>query len=114
MKKVLLILAFAGAHAFADTSSFVGSLDSSDPNSFALFPVTLAAAGALHIQTWGYGGGINAAGTMIAGGGFDPYVSLFAGIGDSATSSCAMLTYPERRRASTSHDKLPFQGHRHK
>ncbi len=43
------------------------------------------------IQSWGYGGsagapgGTNAAGTAIAGGGFDPYVSLFSGTGSTAT-----------------------------
>jgi len=85
MKKLFLLFAIIGFQAYADTVSYVGSLDPSDPNSVALFSVTLAAPSGLNIQTWGYGGGINAAGDAIAAGGFDPYVSLFAGSGDSAT-----------------------------
>ncbi len=85
MKKLLILCVLAGLHAHADSVSYVGSLDPADPNSVALFSVTLVAPSDLNIQTWGYGGGINAAGDTIAEGGFDPYVSLFAGDGDSAT-----------------------------
>ena len=37
------------------------------------------------MQTWSFGGGTNAAGQVIAAGGFDAYVSLFAGWGGGAS-----------------------------
>ena len=36
--------------------------------------VTLSTTGAITLQTYGFGGGVNAAGTTIAAGGFDPFV----------------------------------------
>jgi hypothetical protein len=36
------------------------------------------------LRTYSYAGGINAAGTVIPGGGFDPILALFQGLGPSA------------------------------
>ena len=36
------------------------------------------------LQTYGFGGGVNGAGTVIAAGGFDPFVGFFSGTGDGA------------------------------
>jgi hypothetical protein len=80
-----LTVLLAASHTAASTISYTGSLDPDDPNSFALFQVTLASTSDLDIQTWSYGGGTNAAGQVIPAGGFAPYVSLFAGFGDGAT-----------------------------
>jgi hypothetical protein len=77
--------------ASASTLSFTGNLDPTNPNDVFLTSFTLSVAGDVHIQSWGYGGtsgapgGTNAAGTVIAAGGFDSYVSLFLGSGPSAT-----------------------------
>ncbi len=71
--------------AHADGFSYVGSLAPDDPNDVFLASFTLPAPSAVSIQTWSFGGGTNAAGTVIAAGGFDPYVSLFKGSGASAT-----------------------------
>lgn len=77
--------------AHAATTSLVGQLDPNNAQDVVLHPFTLSAPGVVTIQSWGYGGsalapgGVNAAGTAIAGGGFDPYVSLFAGTGAAAT-----------------------------
>jgi hypothetical protein len=46
--------------------------------------VTLTSAGTLDLQTWGFGGGTNGAGTVIPAGGFDPFVGLFASTGSGA------------------------------
>jgi hypothetical protein len=46
---------------------------------------TLSAASDIQIQTWGFGGGTNAAGSVIPAGGFDPLVALFSG--PAATAS---------------------------
>ena len=81
---VFAITLMAAAHAVAAPLSYTGSLDPGDANSFTLFEFTLPSAASVNIQTWGYSGGVNAAGTLIAPGGFDPYVSLFSGTGPGA------------------------------
>jgi hypothetical protein len=68
--------------AFAGTQSYTGTLAS--PEDEAIFTVTLTSDGVLGLQTWGFGGGTNAAGNVIAPGGFDPFVGVFSGTGDSA------------------------------
>src|SRR5204862_3769999 len=71
--------------------SLVGALDPNNAQDVLLHVFTLSAPGSISIQSWGYGGssgapgGTNAAGTVIGAGGFDPYVSLFAGSGPGAT-----------------------------
>jgi PEP-CTERM motif len=51
--------------------------------------LTLTVGGAvdqtIDLQTWGFGGGVNAAGNTIAPGGFDSLLALFAGTGASAS-----------------------------
>ena len=46
---------------------------------------TLASATDITVQTYGFGGGTNAAGTAISAGGFDPLVVLFSGVATDAT-----------------------------
>ena len=71
--------------------SFTGSANPTDPNDVFLVRFVLSAPTTVRIQSWGYGGsasapgGTNAAGTVIAAGGFDPYISLFSGTGINAT-----------------------------
>ena len=69
-------------YAFADSASFTGTL--ATPESTFTTTFTLATAGDVTLQTWGFGGGTNAAGTSIPAGGFDPLLALFAGIGSGA------------------------------
>jgi hypothetical protein len=66
----------------ADTMSQTGTLAS--PEDTVLIPIVLTSAGDVTLQTYGFGGGVNAAGTAIAPGGFDPFVGLFSGTGDGA------------------------------
>jgi len=73
----------AQAGAGPTTTSYVGTL--ADAQDAALIQFSLAAAGTVNFQTWGFGGGINGAGASIAAGGFDPYLSLFSGTGAGAT-----------------------------
>lgn len=76
--------------AHAASRSLTGALDPSDPNDVLRVPFTFA-GGAFLAQSYGFGGsgaapgGTNAAGSVIAAGGFDPYFSLFEGTGASAT-----------------------------
>jgi hypothetical protein len=84
--------------ASAGALSFQGNLDPANPNDVFLTTLTLSSVADLDIQTWGFGGtagapdGTNAAGAVIAAGGFDPYVSLFAGAGAGVRSSRRMTT----------------------
>lgn len=79
------------AVASAAPISLTGQLDPNNPQDAVLRTFTLSAPGSVTIRSWGYGGssgapgGTNAAGAAIAAGGFDPYVTLFAGSGPAAT-----------------------------
>jgi hypothetical protein len=82
-------------NCWAATLSFTGSLDPNNANDVFLTSFVLSGSAAVSIQTWGYGGaanapgGTNAAGMVIPPGGFDPYISVFAGIGGGATFSAS-------------------------
>lgn len=80
-----ILAALVAPLAHAEALSFVGSLAPDDPNDVFVTSFTLLLPSAVAIQTLNFGGGTNAAGTLIAAGGFDPYVSLFSGVGAGAT-----------------------------
>ena len=90
MKTALTLLMLAPMLAFGQVS-FTGALDPADPNAVLLITFHLVSPTTITAQSWGAGGssgapgGVNAEGTAIAPGGFDPYFSLFAGTGASAT-----------------------------
>jgi hypothetical protein len=68
----------------ADTMiSYTGTLAS--PEDTAIYTVTLTGESNLTLQTWGFGGGTNAADQTIEAGGTDPFVAVFAGTGDTAS-----------------------------
>lgn len=71
--------------ALASSVSLVGTLAS--PESFV--SLTLSVGGGtpetVNLQTWGFGGGLNAAGDVIPAGGFDPLLALFSGTGPGAS-----------------------------
>jgi hypothetical protein len=71
-----LLSASASASAFL---SYTGTL--ATPETDEAFTFTLTSSSIVTFQTWGFGGGVNAAGQTIAAGGFDPLISLFAGSG---------------------------------
>jgi hypothetical protein len=77
----LAVIGLATAPARAD--SFTGTLAASTDVFDHSF--TLSSASLVTIQTYGFGGGTNAAGTVIAPGGFDPLIALFSGTATSAT-----------------------------
>jgi len=81
MKSTIFAIALlAASAAFAGSVSYTGTL-SSPEDSFET-TATLSAAGTLTLQTFGFGGGTNAAGTVIPPGGFDPFVGVFDSTGD--------------------------------
>jgi hypothetical protein len=64
--------------------SCTGALNS--PEDVFLYSFGVGAGGAnVTIQTFGFGGGTNAAGQHITAGGFDPLIALFSGASTSAT-----------------------------
>ena len=58
----LLALAFGETAAHASTMSYTGTLPS--PEDFVDFTVTLVSPGTVTLQTYGFGGGTNAAETL--------------------------------------------------
>ena len=79
---VIAVAASALASASAETFSYTGTL--ANPEDTVLIDLTLASGGSVTLQTYGFGGGTNGAGTVIPSGGFDPFVGLFSGTGPNA------------------------------
>jgi hypothetical protein len=82
LSAVLLLSASASAGPL-DFLSYTGAL--STPQSVLEATFTLTTSDTVTFQTWGFGGGTNAAGAVISAGGFDPLIALFDGFGPTAT-----------------------------
>jgi hypothetical protein len=80
---IFSVLALAPAGLRADSVSYAGTLSSSTDVVEETF--TLSSPATIGLQTWGFGGGTNAAGTIILPGGTDPFLAIFSGTGASAT-----------------------------
>ena len=97
MKKSLLgIVAIVGllaGSAQAANFSYTGTLN--DPNDVQTFNFSVGAPSTVTLRTWSYAGGTNAAGSVIAGGGFDPILALFnsagAKIGENDDGGCGLV-----------------------
>jgi hypothetical protein len=78
---ILSFSLFAAGICTAGTLSFTGTLTSPDvgPGAMGVITFDLGATSTVTLQSYGFGGGINGAGTAIAPGGFDPFVGLFEG-----------------------------------
>jgi hypothetical protein len=76
-------LALAPAGLQADFASYTGTL--ADSTAVVEKTFTLSAPATIGLQTWGFGGGMNAAGDVIAAGGTDPFLAIFSGAGPGAT-----------------------------
>jgi hypothetical protein len=88
---LICVLAFGAGVARADTTSYTGTLQNPDNNTGTfdstdsfIVSLTLGTASNVTLQTYGFGGGMNAAGATISPGGTDPFVGLFSGTGDGA------------------------------
>lgn len=68
---------------YADSISYTGTLASSTDVFETTF--TLSSTATIGLQTWGFGGGTNAAGNAISPGGTDPFLAVFSGTGAGAT-----------------------------
>jgi hypothetical protein len=78
----LAVLVLGSGVAHAD-SSFVGTL--ATPESTFDVVLNLASSATVTLQTYGFGGGVNQAGTVVAPGGTDPFLAIFSGTGAGAT-----------------------------
>lgn len=67
------------SQAQASEFSFTGNILQDD--NVQLFKFRVGAPSLVTLRTWSYAGGVNAAGTSIAAGGFDPVLDLFDGKG---------------------------------
>jgi hypothetical protein len=65
---------------------------------------TLAGPSTITVQTYGFGGGTNAAGTVISPGGFDSLVAFFSGPANNAT----LLTYSNSNPIASADDLSTF------
>ena len=89
----LLCLLTAGTVSLsAESLSYTGTLGS--PESAFETTFTLTANDTVTFQTWGFGGGTNAASQAIPAGGFDPLISLFDGPVSTATMAVDGLGNP--------------------
>ncbi len=78
-----MFLAASAISLSAESVSYTGTLSS--PEDVFETSFNLTTAGSVTLQTWGFGGGLNAAGQVIAPGGFDPLLTLFSGPVGTAT-----------------------------
>lgn len=80
MKKLIVLLSFFGfcctAQAALITSSFTGNFNDDNSRYYIQFDVT-ADNTQVNLISFSYAGGVNAAGTSIADGGFDPQLFVF-------------------------------------
>ena len=72
-------LARANVTSISDTGTFA------TPESAFQQTFTLSSTSTIQVQTWGFGGGTNAAGQLISPGGFDSLVALFSGPATNAS-----------------------------
>jgi hypothetical protein len=86
---VFLTLRPAVAGIISTCSTFTGAISctgaADTPEDVFLESFTLSAGATVTVQTFGFGGGVNAAGTTIPAGGFDSLVALFSGTPTAAT-----------------------------
>lgn len=85
MNRIFLfsLMALIPAGLRADFVSYTGTLSSSTDVVEETF--TLSSPATIGLQTWGFGGGTNAAGALILPGGTDPFLAIFSGTGAGAT-----------------------------
>jgi hypothetical protein len=80
---LLCVLSSCAGVAHADSFSFTGTL--ATPESVQSYSLDLSTSETVTLQTYGFGGGTNAAGTPISPGGTDPFLAIFSGTGSGAT-----------------------------
>ncbi|HEV8042388.1 MAG TPA: DVUA0089 family protein [Bryobacteraceae bacterium] len=80
---MLSVLAVVPVGLHADFVSYTATLSSSTDVVEQTF--ILSSPATIGLQTFGFGGGTNAGGTLISPGGTDPFLAIFSGTGAAAT-----------------------------
>ncbi len=88
----VVVIAFCSMAVADTTVSYTGTLAAPDQPAF--FTFTLSSAATVTLQTFGFGGGVNAAGTIIPSGGTDPFLAIFSGPGNGASIVTDALSNP--------------------
>jgi hypothetical protein len=104
----ILVFALAPSAILADSVSYTGILSS--PSDVIEQTFTLLSPATIGLQTWGFGGGTNAAGTVISPGGTAPFLAIFFGTGSSATILTDGLGNPYGTSVGLSNYDPPFVG----
>ena len=81
----MLVFSAVAARANSASLSYTGTLANAQSTFTLVFTVGGGTAQNVDFQTWGFGGGTNAAGSLISAGGFDPLLALFSGSGGGAS-----------------------------
>src|SRR5881275_2020536 len=76
---VLLAVCASVSPAHANDISYSGQF--AHDNDVALFPFPVSTLSTVELRSYGYAGGVNAAGQTIARGGFDPIIELLNAAG---------------------------------
>ncbi|MEO7497578.1 MAG: DVUA0089 family protein [Massilia sp.] len=111
----LLALCSAFSSAHAANISYTGQF--ANDNDVVLINFTIDALSTIGLRTWSYAGGVNAAGTTIARGGFDPIIALWDASGayideqddalcpkaakDAVTQQCLDINFSKKLAAGT-------------
>ena len=93
---IVCVLVTLASPLYADNVSYTGTLGNGQPGDICADPsnaatcvyeltFSLAAPTSVTLQTWSFGGGINAAGNTIPAGGMAPMVGFWQGAGPTAT-----------------------------
>ena len=82
---MLLIVGLFSGRGFADSFSFTGTFQTDDQIQF--FDVGLTSDSTVTFQSFGYGGGTNAAGMTIQSGGFDSFFTWFDAEGNQIATN---------------------------
>jgi hypothetical protein len=77
--KAAFLVVLMSSFAHADNFSFTGNFTQDD--NVQTFNFSVGAPSSVTLRTWSYAGGVNAAGQVIARGGFDPILALFTSTG---------------------------------
>lgn len=95
LKNIASILALSLTMGAASAANFSFTGNFQHDNDVQAFNFTVGQASLVELRSWSYAGGVNAAGNMIARGGFDPILALFNSsgtfIGEQDDAGCGLV-----------------------
>ena len=95
LKNIAAILALSLTMGAASAANFSFTGNFQYDNDVQAFNFTVGESSLVELRSWSYAGGVNAAGTTVARGGFDPILALFnssgAFIGEQDDAGCNLV-----------------------